>query len=47
MAPEVVLADEYYRKLGSENIFAAKTLNQLEIGVPQCVLATAAWCQYA
>ncbi|KAM5541324.1 hypothetical protein V8D89_004878 [Ganoderma adspersum] len=45
-APEEVLKQGWYRKLGSENIFAARTLDRLEAGVPQCVLAAASWCRY-
>ncbi|KAI1786993.1 hypothetical protein LXA43DRAFT_896901 [Ganoderma leucocontextum] len=45
-SPDEVLKPERYRKLGSANIFAAKTLDRLEFGVPQCVLAAASWCHY-
>lgn len=44
--PDQMLARDYVRELGSANIFSVKTLDQLEFGVPQCVLATAWWCQF-
>ena len=46
-APEEVLKQGWYRKLGSENVFVVRTLDQLEAGVLQCVLAAASWCRYA
>ncbi|TBU53228.1 hypothetical protein BD310DRAFT_938473, partial [Dichomitus squalens] len=43
--PMDALDDATFRKLGSVNIFEAKTFQQLENGVPQCILAMASWCR--
>ncbi|KAM5541322.1 hypothetical protein V8D89_004876 [Ganoderma adspersum] len=45
-APKEVLKPEWYRKLGSANVFAVRTLDRLDAGVPQCLLAAASWCRY-